>query len=84
MLIYDDRSVDCNHNPFKTSNSLLLVSFLKEKQRPNHIIRDMVDFYKVPVYELNRIKNGADFVTPEGECNTQFTFNPPFGSRLRK
>lgn len=27
----------------------------------------MVDFYKVPVYELNRIKNGADFVTPEGE-----------------
>ena len=39
----------------------------EEKQRPNHIIRDMVDFYKVPVYELNRIKNGADFVTPEGE-----------------
>ena len=39
----------------------------EEKQRPKHIIRDMVDFYKVPVYELNRIKNGADFVTPEGE-----------------
>ena len=35
--------------------------------RDSHIIRDMVDFYKVPVYELNRIKNGADFVTPEGE-----------------
>ena len=27
----------------------------------------MVDFYQVPVYELNRIKNGADFTTPEGE-----------------
>ena len=25
------------------------------------------DFYRVPVYELNRIKNGADYVTPEGE-----------------
>ena len=35
--------------------------------RPNHIIREMVDFYEVPVYELNRIKNGADYVTPEGE-----------------
>ena len=38
-----------------------------EKQRPNHIIREMVDFYQVPVYELNRIKNGADYVTPEGK-----------------
>lgn len=27
----------------------------------------MIDFYQVPVYELNRIKNGADYVTPEGE-----------------
>ena len=27
----------------------------------------MVDFYQVPVYELNRIKNGADYVTPEGK-----------------
>ena len=47
---------------FNTSSRIF-----EEKQRPNHIIRDMVDFYKVPVYELNRIKNGADFVTPEGE-----------------
>ena len=38
-----------------------------EKPRPNHILRDMIDFYQVPVYELNRIKNGADYVTPEGE-----------------
>jgi ribonuclease Z len=27
----------------------------------------MIDRYEVPVYELNRIKNGADYVTPEGE-----------------
>lgn len=29
----------------------------------------------VPVYELNRIKNGADYVTPEGEiiANTRLT-----------
>ena len=23
--------------------------------------------YQVPIYEINRIKNGADFVTPDGE-----------------
>jgi ribonuclease Z len=26
----------------------------------------MVDFYKVPVFELNRIKNGEDYITPDG------------------
>jgi ribonuclease Z len=26
----------------------------------------MVDFYRIPVFELNRIKNGEDYVTPEG------------------
>ena len=66
MLIYDDRSVTVTTIPLK--HRIPCCGFLfEEKQRPNHIIRDMVDFYKVPVYELNRIKNGADFVTPEGE-----------------
>ena len=26
----------------------------------------MVDFYQIPVYELNRIKNGEDYVCPDG------------------
>jgi ribonuclease Z len=26
----------------------------------------MIDFYGIPTYELNRIKNGGDYVTPEG------------------
>lgn len=35
----------------------------------------MIDFYQVPVYELNRIKNGEDFVTPEGDviANSRLT-----------
>ena len=57
-LIYDDRSVTVTTIPLK--HRIPCCGFLfEEKQRPNHIIRDMVDFYKVPVYELNRIKNGA-------------------------
>ena len=66
MQIYEDRSL--------TVTIILLrhrmpgCGFLfSEKRRPNHIIREMVDFYQVPVYELNRIKNGADYVTPEGK-----------------
>lgn len=33
-----------------------------EKQKYNHIIREMTDFYHVPVKEMQKIKEGADFV----------------------
>lgn len=65
-LIYEDRSITVTTIPLR--HRMPCCGFLfAEKQRPNHILRDMVDFYQVPVYELNRIKNGADYVTPEGE-----------------
>lgn len=64
-MIHEDRSLTVTTIPLK--HRLPCCGFLfEEKQRPNHIIRDMVDFYKVPLYELNRIKNGADYVTPQG------------------
>lgn len=64
--IYEDRSLTVTTIPLK--HRIPCCGFLfEEKQRPNHIIRDMIDFYNVPVYELNRIKNGADYVTPEGD-----------------
>jgi ribonuclease Z len=64
-VIYDDRSVSVSTIPLK--HRIPTCGFLfQEKQTPNHIIRDMVDFYRVPVFELNRIKNGEDYVTPDG------------------
>lgn len=66
VTIYEDRSVTVTTIPLK--HRIPCCGFLfEESQRPNHIIREMVDFYKVPTFELNRIKNGADFVTAEGE-----------------
>lgn len=38
----------------------------EEKPREAHIIREMIDFYHVPVKRIAEIKRGADFVTPEG------------------
>lgn len=65
-LIYEDRSLTVTTIPLR--HRIPCCGFLfAEKQRPNHILRDMIDFYQVPVYELNRIKNGADYITPEGE-----------------
>ena len=65
VMIYEDRSMTVTTIPLK--HRMPCCGFLfEEKKRANHILRDMVDFYKIPIYELNRIKNGADYVTPEG------------------
>jgi len=69
-VVYEDRSMTVTTIPLQ--HRIPCCGFLfAEKARPN----DMVDFYKVPVYELNRIKNGSDYVTPEGEviANTRLT-----------
>ena len=65
-VVYEDRSLTVTTIPLR--HRMPCCGFLfAEKPGPNHILRDMIDFYQVTVYELNRIKNGADYVTPEGE-----------------
>lgn len=65
-VVYEDRSLTVTTIPLR--HRMPCCGFLfAEKPGPNHILRDMIDFYQVPVSELNRIKNGADYVTPEGE-----------------
>lgn len=65
-VIYEDRSLAVTTIPLK--HRIPCAGFLfAEKQCPDHIVRDMIDFYNIPVFELNRIKNGAGYVTPEGE-----------------
>ena len=64
-VIYDDRSVSVSTIPLR--HRIPTCGFLfQEKQTPNHIIRDMIDFYQIPVFELNRIKNGEDYICPDG------------------
>lgn len=65
-VVYEDRSLTVTTIPLR--HRMPCCGFLfEEKQGARHIVREMVDFYQVPVYELNRIKNGADYVTPEGQ-----------------
>ena len=62
-IIYEDRSLTVETVPLR--HRLPTCGFLfREKPTPNHIIREMTDFYKVPM--MNRIKNGEDFVTDDG------------------
>lgn len=75
--IYSDRSLTVTTIPL--CHRIPCCGFLfEERSRPRHIIRDMIDFYKVPFSELNRIKNGADYITPEGDLvpNAKLTRSP--------
>ena len=65
-LIYEDRSLTVTTIPLR--HRMPCCGFLfAEKPRPNHILRDMIDYKKVPEYELHRINSGADYFPPDGE-----------------
>ncbi|WP_277638845.1 ribonuclease Z [Bacteroides graminisolvens] len=64
-LIYEDRSLTVTTIPLK--HRIACCGFLfAEQPTLNHIIRDMVDFYEIPLYELNKIKSGEDYITADG------------------
>lgn len=46
-----------------------------EKEQPKNIIKEQIKFYKIPIKELQYIKNGADFVTEDGRIipNSELT-----------
>jgi len=50
----------------------------KEKPKLRHLKGDMVKFYNIPIKELHGIKEGNDYVTPEGVLvtNSQLTTDP--------
>lgn len=75
QIIYDDRSVTVETIPLR--HRLPTCGFLfKEKPTPNHIRREMIDFYHIPIYMMNRIKNGEDYVQEDGTVipNEKLTF----------
>jgi len=74
QIIYDDRSLTVETLPL--DHRIPCCGFLfREKPTLPHIRRDMIDCYEVPVSQINNIKNGADWVTPDGETipNSRFT-----------
>ena len=63
--IYEDRSVSVTTIPLR--HRVPTCGFLfSEKKTPDHIKRDMIDFYEIPLCDINRIKNGEDYVMPDG------------------
>ncbi len=65
-LIYEDKSVEVHSIPMRHRVPCCGFVF-KEKPGMPHIRRDMIDYLQIPYYEINNIKQGAGWTTPEGE-----------------
>lgn len=79
-IIYEDRSLTVQSIPL--THRVPCCGFLfKERPTLPHIRRDMIDFYNIPVSQRNNIKNGADWITADGNIipNSKLTIptEPP-------
>lgn len=64
-LIYEDRSLQVHTLPLH--HRIPTAGFLfREQPRERHIIKDMMDFYHIPLRVIPALKAGADFTTEDG------------------
>jgi len=65
-IVYEDRSLTVESIPLQ--HRMPTCGYLiREKPSLPHIRREMIDFYQISTSQINNIKNGADWITPEGE-----------------
>lgn len=66
-VVYEDKSLTVETIPL--SHRVPCCGFLfKEKPTLPHIRRDMIDFYHIPISQINNIKAGAGWVTEDGDA----------------
>ena len=64
--IYEDNTITVETLPLK--HRLPCCGFLfREKPKKRHLIGDAINYYNIPTYMRQSIKEGADYTTPEGE-----------------
>lgn len=65
QIVYEDRSVTVETVPLQHRVPCCGYIF-REKPRLPHIRREMIDYYGIPVSQINNIKNGADWTDEDG------------------
>lgn len=65
-VVYEDRSIVVETIPLE--HRIPCCGYLfREKQTLPHIRRDMIDYYHIPISQIDNIKQGSDWKTPDGE-----------------
>lgn len=66
QVIYEDHSLTVETVPLQ--HRVPCCGFIfREKPTLPHIRRDMIDYYGIPVSQINNIKNGADWTNEDGD-----------------
>ena len=66
LVIYEDNTITVESLPLR--HRMPCCGFLfREKPKKRHLIGDAVNFYNIPAYMRQAIKDGADYTTPDGE-----------------
>ena len=76
-LIFEDKKIEIYSFPMR--HSIEVCGFLiQEKTHPRKINRKAIDAFEVPTYQINSIKEGANFSTDDGRevLNSKLTFEP--------
>lgn len=77
-VVYEDRSLTITVFPLR--HRVPCAGFLfREKPTADHLDRAAADFYKVPQWEYNRIKEGGDFITQDGTVVAHERLTKPAG-----
>ena len=64
-VIFEDNTITVETLPQR--HRIPCCGFLfREKPKKRHLIGDVVNFYNIPAYMRNAIKDGADYTTPDG------------------
>jgi len=80
-VIYEDRSLTVTTIPLEHRVPCCGYLF-QEKPILPHIRRDMIDFYQIPNSQIQNIKNGAGWTTPDGkEIPNEWLVKPAEESR---
>jgi len=76
QTLFEDAALTVQSFPLRHGAMPCAGFLFKEKQRPRHLIKEMLDFYKIPIKARHGIKMGDDYLTEEGEliANAKLTF----------
>ena len=75
-LVYEDRGIEVWSLPLR--HRIPCCGYLfKEKPRLPHIRREMIDAFNIPVSQINNIKAGASWTTPDGTLLTHERLTTP-------
>ncbi|MFT5749571.1 MAG: ribonuclease Z [Ancylomarina sp.] len=67
QTLFEDDALTVKSFPLRHGAMPCAGFLFKEKERPRHLKKDMLEFYKIPIKTRHAIKMGDDYLTDEGD-----------------